>query len=424
VVDRPPRADEGFTMMEVVVSAMIFALAATVLAGVFIKTLGLAQSNTQRTTAANLATQQMEKLRATKAVNIPDGLTTIGPVTIGGTAYTIRQYVKYSTENGTACSGTGTDLTAKQITLIVDWPNQGAVKDVRSDTIRTIKSTDDVLTASKGAAAISVQAADGSGTPDVPVTLTTNTGTYIASQTSGVDGCVVFTGLNAGSYLATANTLGYVDQDGDQATSTSAIGVTANTISKAILPYDKFGGLRITPQTPDINFPVPNGIGLTLTTSVWSPSQNRGYVTCVGANVSGCVSGTSPRLAASLFPAKYGAWAGTCSDAATLAGTPTLVTVTSGNVASYNATNFGLARGVIGPLVTGTPHLYAVHAPDAVCATGELYDLGTVSAGQTVNVALPWGAWRLQLTTTGTAALQTVNLSSSVSSAQTVTVLS
>jgi type II secretory pathway pseudopilin PulG len=424
VVNRPQRADEGFTMMEVVVSAMIFALAATVLAGVFIKTLGLAQSNTQRTTAANLAMQQMEKLRATKAVNIPDGLTTIGPVTIGGTAYTIHQYVKFSPVDGTACSGTATDLTAKQITITVDWPNQGAVKDVRSDTIRTIKASDDVLTASKGAVAVAVQAANGTATPDVPVTLTTNTGTFVASQTSGPDGCVVFTGLNAGSYLATANTLGYVDQDGDQSTASGSIGVNANTISKAILPYDLLGGLRITPQTPDSNYPVPSGMGLTLTTSVWSPSQNRPYVTCLGSNVSGCVSGTSPRLAASLFPAKYGAWAGTCSDAATLAGTPTLVTVSSGSVASYTASNFGRAKGVIGPLVTGSPHLYAVHAPDAVCATGELYDLGAVTANQTVNVALPWGAWRLQLTTTGTPTLQTVNLSSSVSTPQTVTVLS
>jgi hypothetical protein len=424
VANQAHGSDEGLTILEVVVACVIFATAATVLAGLLIKTGGLAQSNTERTTAANLATQQMEKLRATKAVNIPDGLTLIGPVTIGGTPYTLKQYVKYATQSGTACTGTGTDLTAKEITILVDWPNQGNVQDVRSDTIRTIQASDDVLTASKGAAAVTVQAADGTGSQDVVVTLTTNTGSFVASQTSGSDGCVVFTGLNAGSYIARANTVGFVNQDGNQSTATSAFGVTANTISKAILPYDEFGGLSMTPQPPDVSYPVPNGIGITLTTSVWSPSQNRPYVTCVGTSVSGCVSGTSPRLAASLFPAKYGAWAGTCSDAATLAGTPTLATVSSGIVASYTVSNFGRARAVIGPLVTGTPHLYAVHAADAVCPSGEIYDLGAVAANQTVQVGLPWGAWRLQLTTTGTPALQTVNLSSGVSSPQTVTVLS
>jgi Tfp pilus assembly protein PilV len=423
VANQAHGSDEGLTIMEVVVASVIFALAATVLAGLLIKTVGLAQSNTQRTTAANLATQQMEKLRATKAVNIPDGLTVIGPVTVGGTPYTIKQYVKYATQNGTACTSTGTDLTAKEITLLVDWPNQGNVQDVRSDTIRTIQASDDILTATKGAAAVTVQAANGTGSQDVVVTLTTNTGTIVASQTSGSDGCVVFTGLNAGSYLATANTVGFVDQDGDQSTASSAIGVTAGTISKGVLPYDEFGGLSITPQTPDVNYPVPSGIGVTLTTSVWSPSQNRTYVTCVGTNVSGCVSGTTPRLAASLFPAKYGAWAGTCSDAGTQAGAPTLATVGSGNVTSYTVSNFGRAKAVIGAAVVGTKHLYAVHAADAVCPSGEVYDLGTVTAGQTVQVGLPWGAWRLQLTTTGTPTLQTVNLSSGVSSPQTVTVL-
>jgi Tfp pilus assembly protein PilV len=410
-------------MMEVLVAAMIFALAATVLAGVFIKTLGLAQSNTQRTTAANLATQQMEKLRAMDATQIPDGQTTIGPITVGGTPYTLNQYVELKTQDGTACVGTGTELTAKQITVLVTWPNQGAVKSVRSDTIRTLNSTDDVVTASKGALAVTVQAADGTGTASIPVTLTTSTGTFVQTLSSGVDGCVVFTNLSPGSYLANANTMNYVDQDGDQSTASTALGVTANTIAKGVLPYDVLGGLAITPQTPDVNYPVPSGVGLTLTTSVWSPSQNRPYVTCIGATVSGCVSGTSLRTAASLFPAKYGAWAGTCSDAATLAGAPTLATVKSSNTTSYTVSNFGRARAVIGPLVVGTPHLYAVHASDAVCPSGEIYDLGTVTAGQTVSTALPWGTWRLQLTTTGVPPTQTVNLSSGVSSPQTVTVL-
>lgn len=423
MIAAPKPSDEGFTIMEVVVATVIFALAATVLAGLFVSTLSLSQKNTQRTTAANLATQQMEKLRAMAATAIPDGKTTIGPIIVGGTSYTLTQYTELKTQDGTACVGSGTDLTAKQITLYVTWPNMGSVQPVRSDTIRTLNSSDAVLTASKGALAVTVQAADGTGEPNIPVTLTTSSGSFVTSLTSGPDGCVVFTGLSPGSYLANANTLGEVDQNGNQATSSSVLGVTANTISKGVLPYDLLGGLAVTPQTPDVNYPVPSGVGLTLTTSVWSPSQNRPYVTCIGANVSGCVSGTSLRTAASLFPAKYGAWAGTCSDAATLAGSPTLATVKSGNTTSYTVSNFGRARAVIGPLVGAGKHLYAVHAADAVCPSGEIYDLGVVTAGQTVNTALPWGTWRLQLTTTGNPPTQSVSLSSSVSTAQTVTVL-
>ena len=67
-----------------------------------------------------------------------------------------------------------------------------------------------------------------------------------------------------------------------------------------------------------------------------------------------------------LFPAKHGAWAGTCSDAASLAGVPTLQTITSGNTMAYNVTNFGRVKSVIGT-ITGK-RLYAVHAADSVRA--------------------------------------------------------
>lgn len=422
MIAAPQPADEGFTIMEVVVATVIFALAATVLAGLFVSTLSLSQKNTQRTTAANLATQQMEKLRAMDATQIPDGKTTIGPITVGGTSYTLTQYAELKTQDGTACVGSGTDLTAKQITLYVTWPNMGSVQPVRSDTIRTLNSSDDILTSSKGALAVTVQGADGTGEANIPVTLTTSTGTFVASLTSGTDGCVVFTGLSPGSYLANANTMGYVDQDGDQSTSSKALGVTVNTIAKGVVPYDQLGRLAITPTTPDVNYPVPANVGVTLSTSVWSPSQNRPYLTCVGANVAGCVSGSSVRTAASLFPAKYGAWAGTCSDAASLAGTPTLQTVSSGNTTAYSVANFGRVKAVVGTVAVGS-HLYAVHAADSVCTAGEVYDLGVVATGQTVQLALPWGTWRMQLTTTGNVASQTVSLNSATTTPVNVTVL-
>jgi prepilin-type N-terminal cleavage/methylation domain-containing protein len=428
VAPRERTSDDGFTIVEVVVAVVILALAVTVLAGLMTKTLGLAQSNTQRTTAANLATQQVEKLQTMRALDIPDGRITIGPITVGGTPYTIFQSSKYVTVDGSACSGTtSSDLTSKVVTLRVTWPNMGNVKSVRSATIRALGTGSNDLSSTTGAAAVAVQNAMGDGTAGIAVTLLTAPGgTVVGTQTSGDDGCVVFAGLPPGNYTASANTAGYVNLDGVQATAGAAFGVTASTVTKAVLPYDLLGGLDVRPTSPNGAYAVPNGIGVTLTTSIWSPSQNRVYTQCVGAAVQGCVSGSSDRLAASLFPASYGAWAGTCADetaAAAAAGTTTLQPVTSGATTSYTASNFGLVNATISAAPAGR-HLYAVHAPDASCASGEVFDLGAVSFGQVVKVALPWGTWRLQFTSTGNVSTQTVTLASSVPAAQGVAVFS
>ena len=414
-----PVDDDGFSLMEVVVAAMILALATTVLAGLFIRTLGLAQSNTQRTTAANLATQQIEKLQTMRTLDIPDSVTSTA--TVAGTTYTITQTSVLGTPNGTACNGTGA-ISSKRVTVVVDWPNRGNVLPVRSDTIRSLGTGNDDISAQTGAIAVAVQNAGGTGSAGISVTLNTAPGgSLVATKTAGPDGCAVFADLTTGNYTATVNTVGYVNADGFQSSTSSGVGVTASSVSKVVLPYDQLGGLSITPTPSDGTYGVPNALGVTLSTSVWSPSQNRVYLSCVGSAVQGCVSGTSPRLAASLFPANYGAWAGTCLDAGP-ATSPTLTAVTSGTTAAYTVNNLGLVNAQVGVIGTGK-HLYAVHAADSACPSGEVYDLGAVTSGQLVKVALPWGLWRLQLSSTGVVATQSVTLSSSVPTAQTVTVL-
>ncbi|MDP9219011.1 MAG: prepilin-type N-terminal cleavage/methylation domain-containing protein [Actinomycetota bacterium] len=414
-----PVDDDGFSLMEVVVAAVVLALATTVLAGLFIRTLGLAQSNTQRTTAANLATQQIEKLQTMRALDIPDSASSV--VTVAGTTYTITQTSELGTPNGTACNGTGA-ISSKRVTVIVDWPNRGNVQPVRSDSIRALGTGSDDLSDTKGAVAVAVQNAGGNGTAGISVTLKTAPGgSLVATQNAGPDGCAVFADLVVGNYTATVNTVGYVNLDGTQASTSSGVGVTASTVSKVVLPYDLLGGLSVTPTPSDGSYGLPVGLGVTLTTSIWSPSQNRVYLSCVGALVQGCVSGSGSRLAASLFPANYGAWAGTCADAAP-GSTPTLVAVSSGSTPAYTVSNLGLVNAVMGTIGTGK-HLYAVHASDASCPSGEIYDLGVVSNLQTVKVALPYGLWRMQLTSTGNVVAQSVTLKSTIPGAQTVSVL-
>ncbi len=246
-------SDDGFSIVEVVVAVVILAMAVTVLAALMTRTLGLAQSNTQRTTAANLATQQVEKLQTMRALDIPDGRVTIGPITVGGTPYTIYQSSKYVTVDGSACSGTtSSDLTSKVVTLRVTWPNMGNVKSVRSATIRALGTGSNDLSGTTGAAAVAVQNAIGDGTAGISVTLMTAPGgTVVATQTSGDDGCVVFAGLAPGNYTASANTVGYVNLDGVQATTSCGVrgdGVDRHQGRAALRPARRPGRASDLPQ--------------------------------------------------------------------------------------------------------------------------------------------------------------------------------
>src|SRR5664280_1267915 len=112
--------DCGFTLLEVVVSMVIFGVVALIVAGLIVNTIHLTSSSTQRTVAANLAAQQIEAVRDTRTLDIPDGQTVLPAKTVGGTTYTITQTANYVVGGASTsvCSGSGDQLSYKLITVI------------------------------------------------------------------------------------------------------------------------------------------------------------------------------------------------------------------------------------------------------------------------------------------------------------------
>ena len=270
--------------MEILVAFLLLAVTCTAVAGIFINTLGVAKSNTQRTTAANLGTQQMEAVRAMRALDIPDGHTVLPAVTIGGTVYTVARDAQYVTQNstGSACTGPNAALPFKRVTVTVTWPNMGSVKPVRTDTLRAVGlGEDDGMSASDGAVAVAVMNASAQPVSGIPVTVYAATGNVVqGTQTTGTDGCVVFVGLPGGtSYDATANTLGYVGTDGAQLSSSGSFGVVASQVTKATVQYDRPGSLLVTATSPK-GYSQPSNLNFTLRTSVWIANPNRAYPDC------------------------------------------------------------------------------------------------------------------------------------------------
>jgi hypothetical protein len=307
-----------------------------------------------------------------------------------------------------ACSAGGNTLSYKLVTVNVSWPQMGRVRPVRADTLKSLGLGTDGLSSSLGSLAVSVAGATGAASSGIPVVLSPGGQTI----TTGDDGCALFTGLAAGSYTATANVPGYVGSGGLQQTVATSLGVVANQVTRGSLVYDTTRSLSVAWSTAG-TVSVPGGIPLLLRNSYLTA---RSFPPCsaVTAAPQSCVD-TLPGAVNALFPASYDAWAGSCSDA----NVPTAVNVTADTGAAVPVT-VGLAQVRIDTVTAlGVPlvgqALYAVHAAETVapgatgCATGESYTLVSSAAGG-VDVALPYGTWKLSVSPSAPAGVGTVTV--------------
>jgi hypothetical protein len=384
-------------MLEVIVSMVIFGIAAVVVAGLIVNALGLTKSNTERTTAANLAAEQIEAIRDTRTLDIPDGQTVLPDRVVGGTSYGITQTANFIAggASSSVCTGTSNQLSYKLVTVVVTWPGMGSVQPVRSDTLRSLGIGVDGLDQRFGALAALVQGSAGELQSGVQVTLMPG-GTV---RTTGIDGCAMFVGLDpAVTYTVSVNQPGYVGIDGGQLLTKPNAGIRPGEVTRAVLNYQQAGALRAT-LTPPPGFLPPARLSLTLKNTLFAPSTERAFPDCVSAPgpPQGCVAGT-PRTAAALYPGFYGAWAGTCADAAP-APLPDNTLVRAGAIADTTVGLGGLTievRNLLGLPVTGKT-VYAVHLADSGCLGGESWPLLPDLASD-LQAALPLGWWTLALT--------------------------
>lgn len=391
--------DDGVSLVETVVAMLVFAIFSLVVAQTLLGSMGVAKSNTQRVAAANLAQQQAEVVRGLRTLDLPDGVTTLPPVTLEGTTYEITRDVRFvaSTGGGSVCSGSSDALAYKLVALSVRWPQMGAVKPVRVDTLMTLGLGANEADGSRGTAAIAVRTA--ADQPNVDRVVTLQPG-GIAGRT-GSDGCVVFPNLTPGvPYTATLDEVPFVGRQGATQLS-AALSVTASRITRLVFAYDRRAAVGLQLSAP-AGFPVPSGLGASLDSSLLQPSSTRAFPDCAGTTTAptNCVTQAGSTLtASSLYPATYAAWAGTCEDARPAE--PVIATATAGTTTTA-AVSLGALEVQLGPTTSGTVGarpMYAFHQPDGTCGAGEVWPLVGSGAGR--RVALPAGRWTLVMDSTG-----------------------
>ena len=215
-------AERGFTLIEVLVSALIVTLIATAVAGALITNTDIIANQNSRSQAETLAQQDQERLKGLSAEQLDD-LSQTYNVTVGGATYAIKSQAWYlSTSNGQSCttSGGASATYFKTISTVTRTNAQGQTA--------TLATDESVITPPQGGSLLA-QFHDQTASPLAGVTLAA-TGPENDTGTSDTSGCVIFSALDSGTYSLTYTDLGYVDPNGNA----SPISDTATVASTGI----------------------------------------------------------------------------------------------------------------------------------------------------------------------------------------------
>jgi prepilin-type N-terminal cleavage/methylation domain-containing protein len=344
------RGHAGFTLIEVMASALIVVLLAVgTLAALEASTRESFQSRI-RTDAQALAQQDEARLHGLSISELANLDKTVQGGTLDGVPFTIHEqatFVADSTQSA-SCSNPATDYV--KTTSTVTWANMGASAPV---VLSGIDTPPPAASATQGGLAVTVSGAGGAGVGGMTVTIS---GPQSATMLSDSNGCALFGGLTPGTYTVSVYSYGptFTDQTTgiNVTTSTPDVtsqGVAAGSISGAQLTLAPPGAINYTFVSTSGN---PAGvaagaIGVVAYNSLMGGNHLR---SCTLANGSLCppagssdtkfpatdwpqIAGVSTVAATPLAPysSAYTAYAGVCSanDPASYSGTDKTATVQS-----------------------------------------------------------------------------------------------
>jgi Tfp pilus assembly protein PilV len=297
------RAQSGFALIEVVVSAaLLLVVASGVLAGIE----GPSRTSTQnevRSQATDLAQQDQERLRSMSFSSLV-GYTATTPVTVGNVTYSRYSSAIWMRDNNdpdscnTQQNSTSGDYL--KITSRVTPPNGG-----RAVELDSLMAAPAGQSSTKGT--LAVQVTDQANQPVVNLPVSLGPPANMTVPTNSI-GCAVFGLVDQGNYTVSFSRTGWVDPAGVNAVSFST-SVTAN--STTIVPH-------LYAQSGRINVNVDTKVGATT-----SASPAKGVMISNSGIPTGTLMFPAPAtptqgvssfaLDVYPFPSGYNVWAGTCS---------------------------------------------------------------------------------------------------------------
>ncbi|OIH99427.1 MULTISPECIES: prepilin-type N-terminal cleavage/methylation domain-containing protein [unclassified Curtobacterium] len=418
--------ESGFTIIEVMVAMVVFALIAAGVATGIVGTLALTQDNRSRETALNLAAADITAVRSNADVFSVSGGTTTK--TVGKRDYTVTRKTSWITSSGTdnTCGAGSGQLSYKRVNVSVSWRSSPTAtpRSVGLDTLVAPPSS--VSTNDSSTIVVGVQTANGGPNPGVSVQVTPVSGTGAAALTAqppvtDSDGCTYVLNVTPGSYTVTINKSGNITPDGK---TSDVVTPRAGSVASKSFAYDLPASITMTYAT-------------NANTTATLPTGFTGVVRH-GDTIQAATSST-----VSVFPytdgwnALGGAFSTTCRNvdpttwptADKLVTDPDILGPAIGGMPGESSTA-QIAMGVVGVQLKGSntvltatvKNTSAVANGDPGCSPSVRYTFAGLSAKSVTNIALPYGTWTLQEGTSTTNASTAVATISATPGADNVTV--
>ena len=288
-------------LVEVMVGAVVLAIATTALLNGIDGAQSAATKNKARSTAAALAEQDQERMRALPVATLA-GYSATRTVAVKGVNYTVTSSTQWVTDQGGPISCSNNNKTAANIKITSAVTGNAYTGVV--DEVSLVTPPPGTFAPGEGRAIVKVNDRNGAAVVGAGVSLT---GPSSYSGTTNSLGCAVFPFVAQGSYTASVGGGSLVDWQGNS-TATKAVGVTAGTSTTISLEMDSSAEIRAIFDT-SVNGTVSAAKSASLTVS--------NAKLTVGAKTFPTTPGSPVTQinATSLFPFTdgYGVFAGACS---------------------------------------------------------------------------------------------------------------
>lgn len=303
---RQSPSEGGFMLIEVLVSALILAIAASGVLALLQVTTNSAGEQRDGSKGYAIGQEDQARLRAMQ-LGALNNLKQITHPKLDGTVFEVESTAVFinNKSSATNCKGTGQELKPDyvQLTSKVTWPGMGPRKPV---VFRSVFSpVNGSVDPKNGALAISALNAAGGGLSGLGLSLT---GAKTATATTDENGCAIFVELPEGNYTLTPSAAGLVGENG-KPPAAKTVGVTLTQSTPIEFRYDLPG-----------SFIAPFAYRVGSTTEFKESSQssimvfNQGMETAKSFSTTGSIP--APTIEAKgLFPfaSPYAVYAGSCT---------------------------------------------------------------------------------------------------------------
>jgi Tfp pilus assembly protein PilV len=303
-------AEEGFSIIEVLASALVVVLISIAVFAAIDAAGHTADSNKSRSAGSALAQADQERMRSMTVSDLianPDKTRTD---TVDGESYTVRSQASYVIDPADAgvtnCTSSERSPRYFKLTSTVSWPEMRGTSPVQEDSLRAIPNGS---VEGLGSLAVGIQDRNGAGVPNVSVNLS---GPQTLTGTTNANGCLIFGYIKSGTYTLSFSKTGYVEAlYPNRSTITDSVVVAEDSLATKSYQYDQAGEVGVSYVTSAYGTTTPTsptpGYGFTVANSGLGSVSTRTVTHASGATFN------SGKI---FFPftSAYGIWAGECAE--------------------------------------------------------------------------------------------------------------